>query len=176
MSPCVSADHKKAVLLERRPTTWLHVQRPVEDQPGHVAQVRLPGPGLTERLLGQSAARGAVQWGQRGLILGGQEGPRVLPHQRLHSDALLQRCAGLRASVGPHRHLRPDPRCPAAWWVTGSSSRFLHSGTKSVRLFVQTFFYFFNINNCVMNCTSSRVAVCDFAWSDYVWYLVSQFH
>lgn len=27
-----------------------------------------------------------------------------------------------------------------------------------------------------MNCLSSLVAVCDFGWSDYVWYLVSQFH
>lgn len=90
------------MLLERRPANRLHVQGPVKDQPRHVAQVRLPRPGLTERLLGQGAARGAVQRGQRGLLLGGQEGPSVLPDQRLHPDALLQWRAGLRASVGPH--------------------------------------------------------------------------
>lgn len=123
------------MLLERRPATGLHVQRPVEDQPGHVAQVRLPGPGLPERLLGQGSAWGAIQRGQRGLLLGGQEGQSLLPDQRLHPDALLQRRAGFRASVGPHRHLRPDSRCPAARWVTRSSSRFLTQSQSKLSLF-----------------------------------------
>lgn len=93
------------------------MQRPVEDQPRHLTQVRLPRPGLTERLLGKGAAGGAVQRGDRHRLLGGQEGQSVLQNQQLQPHAVLQRRARLRTSVGPHRHLRPHEGGPAAWWV-----------------------------------------------------------
>lgn len=83
------------MLLEWCPAPWFHIQRPIEDQPRHLAQVRLPRPGLPERLLGQGAAGGAVQRGQHRLILGGQKGPSVLSNQRLQPNAVLQRRARL---------------------------------------------------------------------------------
>lgn len=102
------------MLLERRPAAWFHLQRPVADQPRHLTQVRLPRPGLAERLLGQGAAGGALQRGDRHRLLGGQEGQSVLPDQQLQPHAVLQRRARVRASVGAHRHLRPHEGGPAA--------------------------------------------------------------
>lgn len=93
------------------------MQRPVEDQPRHLTQVRLPRPGLAERLLGEGTAGGALQWGDRHCLLGGQEGQGFLPNQQLQPHAVLQRRARLRASVGSHRHLRPHEGGPAARWV-----------------------------------------------------------
>lgn len=102
------------MLLERCSAPRFHVQRPVEDQPRHLTQVRLPRPGLAERLLGEGAAGGALQRGDRHRLLGGQEGQGVLPNQQLQPHAVLQRRARLRASVGSHRHLRPHEGGPAA--------------------------------------------------------------
>ena len=94
------------------------MQGPVEDQFRHLTQVRLPRPGLAERLLGQGAAGGALKRGDRHRLLGGQEGQGVLPNQQFQPHAVLQRRARLWASVGSHRHLRPHQRRPAAGWVT----------------------------------------------------------
>lgn len=94
------------------------MQRPLQDQPRHLTQVRLPRPGLAERLLGQGAAGGALQRGDRHRLLGGQEGQGVLPDQQLQPHAVLQRRARLWASVGPDRHLRPHQGGPAARWVS----------------------------------------------------------
>ena len=100
-------DHQEAVLLERSSAAGLHLQGPVQDQSGQPAQVRLPRPGVPERLLGQGPAGGPVQRGQRGLLLGGQEGPGVLPHEQLQPHAVLQRRRCLRAPLGSDRRLRP---------------------------------------------------------------------
>lgn len=107
-------DHQKAVLLEWCSTSWFYIQGPVEDQPGHLAKVRLPRPGLPERLLGKGPAGGAVQRGKHHLLLGGQEGASVLPNQRLQPDAVLQWRARIGASVGSHRYLRPHEGGPNA--------------------------------------------------------------
>lgn len=90
------------------------MQRPVTDQPRQLAQVRLPRPGLPDRLLGKSSAGGALQRGTRHLLLGGQEGPGVLQSQRLEPHAVLLWGSRLRTPVGSHRRLRPHQRCPAA--------------------------------------------------------------
>lgn len=105
------------MLLERCSAPGFYMQRPIEDQPRHLTQVRLPRPGLAEGLLGEGAAGGALQRGDRHRLLGGQEGQGVLPHQQLQPHAVLQRRARLRASVGSHRHLRPHEGGPAARWV-----------------------------------------------------------
>lgn len=49
-------DHQEAVLLEWGAAAGLHQQGPVPHPPRLAAQVRLPRPGVPERLLGQGAA------------------------------------------------------------------------------------------------------------------------
>lgn len=105
------------MLLERCSAPWFYLQRPVEDQPRHLTQVRLPRPGLAERFLGKGAAGGAFQRGDRHRLLGGQEGQGVLPNQQLQPHAVLQRRACLRASVGSYWHLRPHQGGPTPRWV-----------------------------------------------------------
>lgn len=116
-------DNEKAVLLEWGSASWFYIQRPFEDQPRHPPKVCLPRPGLPEWLLGEGAARGALQWGNRYLLLGGQKGQSVLPNQRLQPNAVLQWCACLWTSVGPYRHLWPHKGGPASRWVMHSEPR-----------------------------------------------------